>query len=105
MGAVSLVGLPVNFLILPFIPLTMFFGFAVGITGMFSALLSAPFAWASYALLQYELFIVEIFAKLPFSAINISGFSEVFLILSYAAVFVIVFHLRRKEKLTEQKPL
>lgn len=82
-GMISLVGLPVNFLILPFIPLTMFLGFAVGILGMASSLLSIPFAWASYALLQYELFIVDIFAKLPFSAVNISGFSEVFLILSY----------------------
>ena len=30
-GLFSIVGLPVNFLILPFIPLTMFLGFAVGI--------------------------------------------------------------------------
>lgn len=101
-GLFSVVGLPVNFLILPFIPLTMFFGFAVGTTGMFSALLSAPFAWASYALLQYELFIVDIFAKLPFSAINISGFSEIFLILSYTAIFFVVFHLRQKEKSAEK---
>ena len=103
-GVFSAVGLPVNFLILPFIPLTMFFGFAVGILGMFSAAISLPFAWASYALLQYELFIVDIFAKLPFAAVNISGFSEMFLILSYAAIFIIVFRLRRKEKLAEQKP-
>ena len=100
-GLISIVGLPVNFLILPFIPLTMFFGFAVGITGMFSALLSAPFGWASYALLQYELFIVDIFAKLPLSAVNISGFSEVFMILSYTAIFFIVSHLRKKGKLAE----
>lgn len=97
-GLVSIVGLPVNFLILPFIPLTMFFGFAVGIMGMFSAILSAPFAWASYALLQYELFIVDIFAKLPFSAVNIAGFSEAFLILSYAVIFFATSYLRKKEK-------
>ena len=103
-GLVSLVGLPVNFLILPFIPLTMFFGFATGIFGMISSFTSLPFAWASYALLQYELFIVDIFAKLPFSAVNIAGFSEVFLILSYVAIFFIILHLRQKEKLTNQKP-
>lgn len=103
-GLFSIVGLPVNFLILPFIPLTMFLGFAVGILGIFSALLSAPFAWASYALLQYELWIVDIFAKLPFSAINISSFSELFLILSYLAIFFITFQLRKKEKPAEQKP-
>src|SRR3989338_8367993 len=102
-GLVSIVGLPVNFLILPFIPLTMFLGFAVGIFGMISYFLSLPFAWASFVLLQYELFIVDIFAKLPFSAVNIDGFSEVFLILSYAAIFFIVSHLRQKEKLATRK--
>ena len=100
-GLFSVVGLPVNFLILPFIPLTMFFGFATGIFGMFNTLISLPFAWASYGLLQYELFIVGIFAKLPFVAVNISGFSEVFLVLSYAAIFWIIFHLRKKEKSAE----
>lgn len=99
-GLFSIVGLPVNFLILPFIPLTMFFGFAVGITGMLNALLSAPFGWASYGLLQYELFIVDIFAKLPFSAINISGFSETFLVLSYIFIAgAIYFTSRRKIKM------
>ena len=102
-GLISLVGLPVNFLILPFIPLTMFFGFATGIFGMINYFLSLPFAWASYALLQYELFIVDIFAKLPFSAVSIASFSEVFLILSYVVIFFIVSHLRQKEKLAKQK--
>jgi len=103
-GLISIVGLPVNFLILPFIPLTMFLGFVTGIFGMINYFLSLPFAWASFILLQYELFIVDIFAKLPFSAVNIAGFSEVFLILSYVAIFFIVSHLRQKEKLANQKP-
>src|SRR3989339_1591240 len=102
-GLVSIVGLPVNFLILPFIPLTMFLGFAVGIFGMISYFLSLPFAWASFVLLQYELLIVDIFAILPFSAVSISGFSEVFLILSYTAIFFIVSHLHQKEKMEEKR--
>ena len=67
--------------------------------GMFSALLSAPFGWASYALLQYELFIVDIFAKLPFSAINISGFSEIFLILSYIGIIMVTIRLAKSTNL------
>ena len=87
-GLFSIVGLPVNFLILAVYPLDDVFGFAVGITGMFSALLSLAFCLGKLRpAAQYELFIVDIFAKLPFSAINISGFSEVFLLLSYAAIF------------------
>lgn len=85
-GLFSIVSLPVNFLILPFIPMTMFFGFATGILGIFSGILAAPLGWISYALLQYELFVVDIFAKLPFSAVNIQGFSEALVILSYTAI-------------------
>ncbi len=103
-GLISIVGLPVNFLILPFIPLTMFFGFATGILGMISGILSAPLGWISYGLLQYELFIVDIFAKLPFAAVNIAGFSEIFLILAYAAIFFVISHLHQKEKIAEQNP-
>ncbi|MEK9161495.1 MAG: ComEC/Rec2 family competence protein, partial [Patescibacteria group bacterium] len=96
-GIVSVVGLPVNFLILPFIPLTMFLGFAVGILGAASYLISIPFAWASYALLQYELFVIDIFSKIPFASVNISGFSEVFLILSYLAIFLLwLFDFQKK---------
>ena len=62
---------------------------------MFSALLSAPFAWASYALLQYELFIVDVFSKLPFSAVNIPSFSEVFLVLSYIGIMLLIVKLRK----------
>jgi len=96
-GIVSVVGLPVNFLILPFIPLTMFLGFAVGILGAASYLISIPFAWASYALLQYELFVIDIFSKIPFASVNISGFSEVFLILSYLVIFLLcLFDFQKK---------
>lgn len=93
MGAISLVSLPVNFLILPFMPLTMFFGFATGIMGMFSELLSVPLAWISFVLLQYELWIIKLFSEIPFASINIRGFSEIFLALSYAGIILITIKL------------
>ena len=74
----------------------MFLGLWSGF-GMFIASLSAPFAWGSYALLQYELFIVDIFRQ---TAVFGSKYRRVFrsiLILSYGAIFVVVLHLRRKE--------
>lgn len=93
MGAISLVSFPVNFLILPFMPLTMFFGFATGIMGMFSELLSVPLAWISFVLLQYELWIIKLFSEIPFASINIRGFSEIFLVLSYAGIILIAVKL------------
>lgn len=93
MGAVSLVSFPVNFLILPFMPLTMFFGFATGIMGMFSELLSVPLAWISFVLLQYELWIIKLFSEIPFASINIRGFSEIFLVLSYTGIILMAIKL------------
>ncbi|MBI4692377.1 MAG: ComEC/Rec2 family competence protein [Candidatus Terrybacteria bacterium] len=74
MGLFSVVSLPVNLLILLFVPVTMFFGFITGGLGMVWSALSIPFGWISYGFLQYELFVVKIFANLPFSSFNIKNF-------------------------------
>lgn len=91
-GQLSLAGLPVNFLILPFIPSTMLFGFAAGILGMINWFISIPFGWASYALLQYELWVVEVFSRLPFASVATPKFSWLFPVLAYVvlAIFVVV---------------
>jgi len=89
MGTLSLVALPVNLLILAAIPLTMLFGFLTGMLGFISSALAAPFAFLSYAFLEYELFIVEFFAKLPFAEVFVSDF-PLWLMLSCYAVLVFV---------------
>jgi competence protein ComEC len=61
-GMFPIFSLPVNLLILIFVPITMFFGFLTGGLGMFSYYLSVPFGWLSYILLQYELWIVKLFS-------------------------------------------
>ncbi|MCH7597773.1 ComEC/Rec2 family competence protein [Patescibacteria group bacterium] len=74
MGELSLVALPVNMLILMFVPLTMLFGFLTGVVGFVSLTLATPFAWVTHALLTYELFVVDIFSVLPFASISIQTF-------------------------------
>lgn len=95
-GMVSLVSLLANFMILPFIPITMFFGFLTGISGMISYSLSLPFGWIAYALSQYELWIIGVFAKLPLAFVSVPKFSWVFLILIYAFIGVILLKLDRR---------
>ncbi len=73
-GELSLVALPVNLLVLMFIPLTMLFGFLTGVIGFLSIALSVPFAFLAYGLLAYELKIVEIFSALPFASVQIDSF-------------------------------
>ncbi|MEX0917261.1 MAG: ComEC/Rec2 family competence protein [Candidatus Paceibacterota bacterium] len=92
MGEFSLVALPVNLLILFFVPVTMLFGFLTGVVGFVSTILSLPFAWIAHALLSYELWVVDIFAKLPFSSFEIGQFP---LLLALFVYFIYTFVLIR----------
>lgn len=66
---VSLVSLPVNILILPVVPITMFLGFVTGMCGLLSYSLSLIPGWLTTIVLMYQLSVVEIFAHLPFTTI------------------------------------
>lgn len=83
-GELSLVALPVNLLVLIFIPLTMLLGFIAGMFGFLSTALSLPFAFLTYGLLAYELKIVEIFSALPFASVQIDSFPPWLMLGTYA---------------------
>jgi competence protein ComEC len=85
MGTLSLVALPVNLILLPLIPLTMFFGFTVGTLSFISSLLTLPFAFIAHIFLWYELWIVELFASFPFASVSISYFPFWLMTLLYAS--------------------
>ena len=92
MGTLSLVAIPANLLILPIIPETMTIGFFVGILGFISSTLSFPFAYITYFLLSYELFIVRIFSSIPFAALNVGKIPFIFIILIY---FILILLFRK----------
>lgn len=94
MGQISIVGVVVNILVLPFIPITMLFVFLAGVIGMLSVSFAIPFAWVSHFLLSYELFMVEKFAKLPFASLNVGQFSPWWVVGFYGVVGVLMW--RRK---------
>lgn len=75
MGQLSIIGIIVNILVLPIIPLTMLLVFLTGLSGFASYLVSHIFGMISHILLSYELFVVNYFANLPFSSIQIPKFS------------------------------
>ncbi len=97
MGELSLVALPVNLLILFAIPSTMLFGFLTGIVGFLSTVLAFPFAFIAYALLDYELRVVEFFSHLPFASVAVSDFPLWFAVLLYLFYFVIYLRLRPQQ--------
>ncbi len=90
-GNVSPFALPVNILVLMFVPATMFFGFMAWAAGIFSYVLSLPFAWMAWLLLNYELGVVHFFSALPGAGFTISDFSAWWLVAAYASLAVFVF--------------
>lgn len=83
MGNLSLVALPANILILPFIPITMALGFVTGALGLIIYELSVPFGLLSYLLLHYELGVISMFSGLPFASFTISGFPLILTLFIY----------------------
>ncbi|MDB5239236.1 MAG: hypothetical protein JWO00_571 [Candidatus Parcubacteria bacterium] len=86
MGQISLIGILVNIIVLPFIPATMLLVFLTGALGFVSYPLSLAAGWGAHLLLQYELFTVTHFARLPFAAMHIPPFSG-----WYVGAFYILF--------------
>ncbi len=83
MGNLSLVALPANILVLPFIPITMVFGFLTGFFGLIWNMLALPFGYISYLLLHYELGIIQFLSNIPFASFSVSNFPLTITILIY----------------------
>ena len=74
MGNLSLVALPTNVLILPFIPFTMLLGFITSFLGLIHYVLAVPFGFISYLILHYILGVINFFAHIPFASLIIPNF-------------------------------
>lgn len=96
MGTLSLVSLPVNLLVLIAIPATMLLGFVAGLAGFVWNTLAIPFAYGAYALLAYELFVVDWFAQLPFAAVALASFPMWLVFVWYAVYFYFIAMLRSR---------
>lgn len=70
-GDVSLVSLPANLLILLTVPWTMFAGFLAICVSYLSAVLAWPFAYVSYLLLSWILFVSHTLGSLSFATFSI----------------------------------
>ncbi len=91
MGNLSLVALPANILVLPFIPFTMLLGFLTGFLGIIWYGFAVLFGYLSYLLLSYELFSIDFFANIPFASVSIPSFPLIFTILIYIYFVYVIF--------------
>ncbi len=83
MGNLSLVALPANILILPFIPFTMILGFITGFLAMIYYVFAIPVGYVSYLFLHYELSIISFFSNIPFASFTFPDFPLWLTILIY----------------------
>ena len=98
MGQVSLVGLPVNLLVLGVIPTIMFLGFITGLLSFVSGSMAFPVALATQFLLAYVIKTAEFFASLPFASVQISYFPALFFWITYLIYALIFWKIRIKKK-------
>ena len=90
MGQISIIGMVVNILVLPFIPVTMLFVFLTGASGFIWMPLAHVFGWVSHLLLSYELLIVRNFAQVPFASAYVPAFSG-WCVVGFYLLFTIVY--------------
>ena len=91
MGNLSLVALPANFLVLPFIPLTMLFGFLTGFVGLLWHGFAVPVGYLAYLLLHWELAVINFFAHVPFASLTIPDFPLFLVLIIYAYFMYVLF--------------
>jgi len=91
---ISLVSIPTNVLILPTIPITMFFGFLTGILGIIWIKLGQISGLITWLLSEYQISISKILASIPFSSKNLS-ISWSLILLFYLATIFLVYKLSK----------
>lgn len=94
-GKISLFSLLANILILTFIPLTMFFGFMVGLLGHIKPL-AFVFSLITSLFLKYEITVINFFGGL--SNLNFNLISAIFFGLFYLWLFYNIFKLKNLAK-------
>jgi competence protein ComEC len=95
-GVLSFTSVPVNIIIGPLVPLVMIFGFLAMILSMFGSIIAIPMVFLAGISASLIIWLVFLFAKIPFGAITISTLHPIVLALLYAVIVGIVFRKRFK---------
>ncbi len=95
-GMLSVVALPVNLLVLPLLPLAMFFGAMATLLGFITPF-GIFFGFPSFLILSCVFVIASFFAELPYSSFIIPQFSATVLVVIYF-LYAIIFYAYKKKK-------
>ncbi len=106
-GNFGIFAFPANFLVLPFVPVTMLFGFVAALFGFVSRFIGLIPGIPTYMLLGWDLFIARLVSKLPYANIHIPYIPLSLLIIFYLifGFFLYRFHQKQNQKqIIEQNP-
>lgn len=108
-GEMSLVSLPANLLVIPFIPLAMLLALAAGLGGMVMPAFAGWIAWPANMLLTYMLDIASLLSRVPHAFVENIKFTLAHLLSGYAMISFICLVLYGKVRgkyatLTDTKP-
>lgn len=84
-GRLSIISPLTNLSVLIAIPATMFFGFLTGLAGFIFLPLAAIFSWISWLLLQYQISVIEFFARVPLASVAVLKIPLVLVFIAYAS--------------------
>lgn len=96
----SFASLPANLLVLPFVPITMFFGFWAGVLGGWFNILARVFGLVAWLLSSYQLWVVKVFSVWQAGVFNIT-LSALGLALIYLLGIALVWYLWRRYKIAD----
>lgn len=85
-GEMSLVSLPANLLVIPFIPLAMLLALVAGLAGMLIPAFAGWFAWPANWLLTYLLDVANLFSRIPNAFVENITFPLAALAAGYAII-------------------
>lgn len=85
-GRVSIISPVTNILVLMAVPYAMAAGFATGIAGFLWGPLSQLLGWTTWILLEYQILVIEFFARIPAASIELGKW----LIVPVAAFYLVV---------------
>ncbi|MEX0934923.1 MAG: ComEC/Rec2 family competence protein [Candidatus Paceibacterota bacterium] len=85
-GVLSIASLPVNVLGLPAVPLAMLFGALIAVFSYLGPIIVLPFAIAGNILSAYIIRVVELFAALPFTTVELPTVSIWVVVLWYVVI-------------------
>ncbi len=86
-GNISLVSLPANILIVPFLPFLMIAGFVTGVLGIVSQVIGEISAWPIWIMLTYILTVIDFFAQFPLASFRIDNMHWGWILIYYFMLF------------------